>query len=174
MEREHISDEEMAMILASRATKREVNIPNGISAGIQISNGHQHTFGDGFKVTSFEDLKQYAAGKMVVLPDFADGQPFVAMLKRPSILGLAQAGKIPNELLVAANSLFNKGSSSADPDDKDMMKDLFSVMELVCKESLVSPSYSEIKDAGVQLSDEQMMAIFSYTQVGVKALENFR
>jgi hypothetical protein len=125
-------------------------------------------------VTTLEDLRSYAKGSLVTLPDFADGQPFVAMLKRPSILQLAKSGKIPNKLLVAANTLFQKGGNSVDVDDDDMLKDLYDIMEIMCENALVSPMYSAFKEAGVELSDDQMMAIFNYTQVGVKALENFR
>ena len=42
------------------------------------------------------------------------------------------------------------------------------------KASLEEPSFDDIKEAGLELTDEQMMAIFSYSQEGVKALESFR
>ena len=38
----------------------------------------------------------------------------------------------------------------------------------------MEPTLQQIKSAGLELSDDQIMAIFSYTQVGVKALESFR
>ena len=38
----------------------------------------------------------------------------------------------------------------------------------------VEPSWSELKNAGIELTDEQYMFIFNYTQEGVKALEPFR
>lgn len=126
----------------------------------------------GLEVTSFDDLKKYSEGTIVKLPDFGDGQPFVARMRRPSMLALAKTGQIPNSLLVTANEMFNSGKK--DTDDEDLMTNMFSVMEVICDAALIEPTYSQIKEAGLELSDDQILAIFNYTQVGVKALDNFR
>lgn len=123
-------------------------------------------------VTSFEDLQRYARGTIVKLPDFAEGQPFVVRMRRPSMMALVKVGKIPNSLLVTANEMFN--GKSADTDDEDVMSNMFGVMEVICETALIEPTYQQIKDAGLELSDDQIMAIFNYTQVGVQALDNFR
>lgn len=126
-------------------------------------------------VTSIEELKQYSSGTLVELPCFAEGQHFVARLKRPSLLGMVKQRKIPNTLLVRANELFvQDGTTGFDPDEENMMEQMFDVLELMAKETFVEPTYSEIKDAGIELTDEQMMFIFNYAQLGVKALESFR
>ena len=132
---------------------------------------NEQTMG-GLEVTSLEDLKKYAEGTIVKLPDFGNGQPFVARMRRPSMLALAKAGQIPNSLLVTANEMFNSGKK--DTDDEDLMTNMFSVMEVICDAALIEPTYSQIKEAGLELSDDQILAIFNYTQVGVKALDNFR
>ena len=126
----------------------------------------------GLEVTSFEELKKYSEGTIVKLPDFGNGQPFVARMRRPSMLALAKAGQIPNSLLVTANEMFNSGKK--DTDDEDLMTNMFSVMEVICEAALIEPTYSQVKEAGLELSDDQILAIFNYTQVGVKALDNFR
>ena len=123
-------------------------------------------------VTSFEDLQRYARGTIVKLPGFAEGQPFVARMRRPSMMALVKVGKIPNSLLITANEMFN--GKSADTDDENIMKDMFDIMEIICETALIEPTYQQIKDAGLELSDDQIMAIFNYTQVGVQALDNFR
>lgn len=125
------------------------------------------------QVTSLEQLKQYANGNIVRLPDFAEGQPFYAKLKRPSILGMAKQGKIPNSLLVKTNELFVQ-SGSLDTEENSMMQEIYDVIELIASETFVEPTYDEIKSTGIQLTDEQMMFIFNYSQQGVKALESFR
>ena len=125
------------------------------------------------KVTSLEQLKQYANGNIVRLPDFAEGQPFVAKLKRPSILGMAKQGKIPNSLLVKTNELFVQ-SGSLDTEENSMMQEIYDVIDLIANETFVEPTYDEIKSTGIELTDEQMMFIFNYSQQGVKALESFR
>ena len=126
------------------------------------------------KITNFSDLQEYARGQVVQLPDFAENQPFVARLSRPSMLALAKAGKIPNSLLVSANELFAEGTGSFDPTKESMMDDMFSVIDVLCDACFVEPTYQEIKDSGITLTDEQYMFIFNYSQEGVKALENFR
>lgn len=125
------------------------------------------------QVTSLEQLKQYVNGNIVRLPDFAEGQPFVAKLKRPSILGMAKQGKIPNSLLVKTNELFVQ-SGSLDTEENSMMQEIYDVIDLIADETFVEPTYKEIKSTGIELTDEQMMFIFNYSQQGVKALESFR
>lgn len=125
------------------------------------------------QVTSLEQLKQYADGNIVRLPDFAEGQPFIARLKRPSILCMAKQGKIPNSLLVKTNELFVQ-SGSLDTEENSMMQEIYDVIDLIASETFVEPTYDEIKSTGIELTDEQMMFIFNYSQQGVKALESFR
>lgn len=129
---------------------------------------------DSMKVTSIFDLQSYSRGTLVRFPDFAEGQPFVARVRRPSMLVLAKQGKIPNTLLASANELFSKGGAGVDVDNQNMLADMYDIMEVICDAALQEPTYQQIKDAGLTLSDNQIMAIFNYTQTGIKALESFR
>ena len=124
------------------------------------------------KVTSIESLKKYSAGQVVELPPFADGQPFNARLRRPSLLVLIRTGKIPNSLLQTANGLFLKGG--VDSKKADSLKDALDVLDILCESSFVEPTFQDLKDNGIQLTDDQYMFVFQYTQRGVKMLENFR
>ena len=126
------------------------------------------------KITSIETLKSYAEGEIVELPPFSLGQPFVARLKRPSMMMLMKAGKIPNKLLVTANALFNGTTDSQSEEDSKFVANLFGVLEVIAEASLLEPTMDELKKAGVQLTDEQYMFIFNYSQRGVKALDSFR
>ena len=125
-------------------------------------------------ITSVSDLQSYAAGTVVRFPDFSEGQPFVARVRRPSMLVLAKQGKIPNTLLTAAGELFSKGGGGLDPDNENMLGDMYNIMDIIATAALIQPSMEEIKSVGLELSDDQMMAIFNYTQTGIKALESFR
>lgn len=125
------------------------------------------------KVTSIEQLVKYSDGQIVELPPFAEGQRFVAKIKRPSMMGLIKSGKIPNSLLKTANSLFLKGGVPSEGDDK-VLDNLFDVLDVLCEATFVEPKYKDIKEAGINLTDEQYMFIFNYTQSGVKSLEKFR
>lgn len=124
------------------------------------------------EVTTLMDLQTYAQGTVVRLPDFAEGQPFVARLRRPSMLVLAKSGKIPNNLLVTANELFN--GKDMDTDNQNAMADVYDIVKILCESALVEPKLADIEAAGLTLADDQMMTIFNYTQIGVKALESFR
>lgn len=126
------------------------------------------------KVTSFEELKEYAKGHIVELPPFADDQPFVAMLKRPSMIDMVSSGVLPNSLLSMATSMFMKGANSVEDDDFESLKSLGEVLEYICENSFIQPTYKQIKESGVELTDDQKMFMFNYCQVGVKALESFR
>lgn len=126
------------------------------------------------KVTSIEELKEYARGQFTELPPFAEGQPFFARLRRPSMMGLVKEGKIPNELLTKANELFtNRATTAAAVSDENMLSELLDIFEVICGETFVEPKYKDIKEAGITLTDDQYMFIFNYSQQGVKALERF-
>ncbi len=125
-------------------------------------------------ITSIADLQSYANGTVVRFPDFGDGQPFVARVRRPSMLVLAKQGKIPNSLLGTAGELFAKGGAGIDSDNQNMLGDMYGIMDIIATAALVEPSMEQIKSCGLELSDDQMMAIFNYAQAGVKALESFR
>ena len=127
------------------------------------------------KVTSIEELKNYSKGEIVKLPDFAEGQHFYAKLRRPSLLAMAQRGEIPNTLLEAANNLFVSGNvNTTNKIDSETLTKMFGVIDLICEASFIEPTYKELKEAGIELTDDQMTFIFNYSQTGVKSLENFR
>lgn len=126
--------------------------------------------------TSLEQIATYKNGTVVELPPFADGQPFVARMIRPSLLGLIKSGKIPNGLLNQATSLFANGAGALNGTGKNATSasDLFEVIYTIVDAALLEPTLEGIHSVGMDLSDDQLMAIFSYTQNGIKALEQFR
>lgn len=132
------------------------------------------SMGQPAKITSFEDLQKVGRGEVVQFPDFSGGVPFVARVRRPSILALAKMGRIPNDLLVQAGQIFNDGAGGLDSSSANMLPDMYAICEIICRAALIEPTYDEITQAGVELTDEQIIAIFNYTQSGVKALESFR
>lgn len=142
--------------------------------GQQVSQVTPVNCNQAMHITTVSDLQSYAAGTIVRFPDFGDGQPFVARVRRPSMLVLAKQGKIPNSLLTAAGELFSKGGSGLDSDNENMLGDMYGIMDVIATAALIQPSMEEIKSVGLELSDDQMMAIFNYTQTGIKALESFR
>lgn len=124
------------------------------------------------KITPLSELIESSRGEVVALPSFREGCPFVARLKRPSMLMLTKSGRIPNSLISSANKLFN--GKGVDGSPGNTMQDAFEVFETLCEAAFVEPTYAELKEAGVELTDEQFMAVFNYTQAGAKALAPFR
>ena len=124
--------------------------------------------------TTIVELKSYMEGELVELPPFADGQRFVAKLRRPFLLKLIKQGQIPNSLVTMASEMFASGASAMDPANDASLRDLFDVIDVIASASFVEPTYEEIVEAGIELTDEQLLALFNYTQNGVKGLQQFR
>lgn len=144
--------------------------------GMNVTNQHHVVNCDKLmSVTTVTDLQSYAQGTIVRFPDFAEGQPFVARVRRPSMLVLAKSGKIPNSLLSTASKLFSGGGDELEMfEGTQMLADMYDVCHIICEACLIEPTVKDIEGAGMTLSDDQLMAIFNYTQVGIKALEPFR
>lgn len=129
------------------------------------------------QVISIEELTKLAQGEIVELPSFKSGEKIHVKLRRPSMLQLVKDKKIPNELLVEANKLFAQGTGGMvtkgvdDPSTLDKMMDL---IDCICEQAFVEPTYKQIKDAGIILTDSQRLAVFEYTQNGVENLKSFR
>ena len=129
------------------------------------------------QITSLEQLQAIKQSEIVELPSFEDGTPFVAELKKPNMMQLMVSGKIPNTLLSVATEMFNGRTGQVmnkATEDIKALKELVGMMELLAEASLVNPSYKDIKNANISLTEHQLMAILTYSQGGVKALENFR
>lgn len=130
--------------------------------------------GKQLKPTSVNALNSYNQGQIVELPPFAEGQPLVARMSRPSIMFLAKAGKIPNSLLSKAGELFAGSGKALASDDSNMLNEVYDIMHTIAEASLIEPTLADIEGAGLQLTDDQLTFIFNYSQNGVQTLEQFR
>ncbi|WP_438335214.1 esterase [Clostridium cochlearium] len=123
------------------------------------------------KVTSLEQLKQMAECDVIELPRFKADIPFVVKVRRVSLLNLVRKGIIPNKLLSAAEELFYGKTS-----DKGnvYMKTLTDVMFIMAENTLVEPSIKDLEELGLELTDEQIVSLFNYSQKGIEEIESFR
>ena len=121
-------------------------------------------------VTSLENLKKLSEGQEVELPGW-DEEPFICKLKRPSLLGLVEGGQIPNPLLNAAYILFNGAKTQKDVLN---LKDQKEILDIVARAAMVEPTYQQLKDIGLELTDLQLLDIYHFTQLGVRSLISFR
>lgn len=156
----------------------EQSSPSSVDSNIIQMHQHNvevHT-SEPLTPTSITQIAEYKKGVIVELPPFADGQPFVARMIRPSMLTLVKSGKIPNSLLNQATSLFANGAGALNTGGKNAtnVSELFDVIDVIVEAALLQPTLKEIRSVGMELTDDQLMAIFSYTQRGIKALEQFR
>jgi len=122
------------------------------------------------EITKIEDLKKMAEYDVIELPRFKQEIPFNAKVKRVSLLNLAKRGVIPNQLLSAAEELFYGKKASTGVD----LKQLTEVMFVMAENALVEPSIKDLEEVGLELTDEQLVALFNYTQNGLKEIEKFR
>lgn len=125
-------------------------------------------------VISFEELKKLSEGEEVEIHGFKAGERITVRLCRPSLMRMAGTGEIPNLLLAAANSLFTSGISSIAAGEGKSLPDTFKVMDCIARAGLVEPKYEDFERAGVPLTDQQLIDIFTYSQAGIKMLEPFR
>lgn len=125
------------------------------------------------KITSIADITRYAEGRVCELPGFAPDQPFVARLRRPSLLALVKNGRIPNPLLKSVTALF-QGGGQINAKDENTLADIYDLCNIFAEAALIEPSFEDIQAAGLQLTDDQLLFIFKYSQAGNEAAENFR
>lgn len=135
---------------------------------------HESNNSNNIQVTSIADIVKMAKGEIVELPGFKSNQKVYFRLVRPSMLMLAKTGQIPNSLLSRAADLFSKGSRSFNNDDGDVLAESYDVLNSIARAAMVEPTMDQLTSNGVLLTDEQLMAIFNYTQNGVNSLSQFR
>ena len=129
------------------------------------------------QITSLEQLQAIKQTEIIELPAFEDGTPLNVEVKKPNMMQLIAAGKIPNTLLSSAMEMFNGKAGEKmqrAADNVGDLKDLVGMMNVIAEASLVNPTYKQIKELGIDLTDNQLMGLLMYSQGGLKALENFR
>ncbi|UOW66858.1 esterase [Paraclostridium bifermentans] len=129
------------------------------------------------QVTSLETLKQIKKTFVIELESFEDGTPFIAEVKRPNLMNLVASGKIPNTLLSSAMKVFKSGIGGAASDateDAKALKELASLMVVIAENTLVNPSFKDLNDNEIELSEVQLVDIMKFMQNGIKGLESFR
>ena len=123
-------------------------------------------------VTSISELRALGTVQEVELPGWGAGETVTFKLGRPSLMLMVRDGRIPNRLLSTAQGLFTGSANAAGGEHG--FQDMIDVMLTIVKATLVEPTYDELGQAGITLTDEQMVAIFQYSQNGPRALERFR
>ena len=112
------------------------------------------------------------ATRVIEIDGFEPGEKIEVRIKPASILNLLAVGKLPNNLLSVVQDLFT-GSSPDEVDVKNVTDDIETVrivmemIDIVCEECLVEPTYKEIGDL---LTDNQKGQIMTAAQGKVNAV----
>lgn len=128
--------------------------------------------------TTIEELKEYANGAVVELPPFSDSQPFCVRLRRPNATEMLVNGSVPNELMHTAFVLFQlteeEEKKLSEQEQIENMERTQKMLQHIAKCAMVSPTYQDVLDAGLEMTDAQLIGIYNYVQTGVKKLAFFR
>lgn len=133
---------------------------------------------ENIKPTSFTELQNIARGELVELPPFSPTQPFYARMCKPSLMSMFYSGKVPNVLLEEVRKVFRQEHGELIPDvesiNSESTSNMMQVIDLLASAAFIEPTWDEIKQSGVQLTEAQYLFIFNYTQGDVQNLTNFR
>ena len=124
-------------------------------------------------VTPLETIRLASQGNLVDIPGFGD-ETFTVRLRKPNMLTLLKSGRIPNDLMNTATEMFSGAKNGKKSYSGKELSDICDLMLVFCEACLVEPTYKELTDAGIELTQEQMQFIFNYSQGGVKPLKPFR
>jgi hypothetical protein len=115
------------------------------------------------KVTTKEDLDKAKASALVELPAFMDGTPFVAKLRRPSFLRMAQLGQIPDDYQPVIEKLLQG-------DDSSPLEMKANVFAWYAEKALEEPTYAEVEDV---IDSFQLATIWHWGAFGPAMMEPF-
>lgn len=114
-------------------------------------------------------ISEIKTSQEVTLPGWC-GDAFICELRRPSLFALASGGAIPNPLMQTARRLFYSGISP----DSGNFEEEGRILLTIARAALVKPTFEELAEHGIELTDEQLVGIYQFTQLGAKALDRFR
>lgn len=117
-----------------------------------------------------EAAKKYGIQE-IGLPGWGVDDTFLCKVRRPTLYNMAASGLIPNPLLSVVQDMFTVNSKKLDkiPLDKQGQ-----ALIQIARYAMVEPTYEEIVEAGLNLTDVQLLVLYTYAMGGVAALEPFR
>ena len=123
------------------------------------------------EITKIADIRSLGAEDVVELSGW-DETPFVCRLRRVSLYEMIGSGCVPNPLIPVVRDLFMGMSKALEKDltDADDVKAFLTIARC----AMMEPSYQELQEAGIQLTDRQVLEIFFYATRGPRSLAAFR
>lgn len=121
-------------------------------------------------VTSIDEIKKATAPEEVVLSGWGNGTEFYCRLKRPTFYAIAAGGQVPNPLLSTMEGLFTAALKTGETDKQKEAQCLMHIARC----AMVEPSFAELENNGIALTDRQLLEIYAYALQGVSGLRSFR
>lgn len=124
-------------------------------------------------VTPFEALLAQAPiqPEELTLPGWQPDAEITVRVRRPSLYAMLAANAALNPLIPELNKLFVRHDhGSVSQPTNAYAKALIAI----AKECLTEPTYAQLEEAGVQLTDEQLLQLSLYATEGMEWLCSFR
>lgn len=121
--------------------------------------------------TSIEEMARQGGVREITLSGWDGENDITVKARRPSLYAMAAAGHIPNPLLPAADSLFMANGAAI---QKSRFDDMAKMLDIIARETLVKPTFEELEQAGLTLTDTQYLEIYRFVIGGAASLERFR
>lgn len=136
---------------------------------------------DSKKPISIEEIRQRAAGTIIDIPDWDNPSNTIAIrVKRIDLTTkILESDILPNELRVAADSVFNGSDEEIEDSIKQSMiqegkfDKFISMLDAMCEEAMLEPKFKEVQEA-YPLILTQKIAIFNWLMGGIQKLKSFR
>lgn len=123
-------------------------------------------------ITSIQQICAQAAPEEVTLSGFKHDQEITVALHTPSLYALLAENALPNPLLPVVKKLFQEGPQAQNVAEPDA--GFANALRTIARETLVQPSFAELEESGVQLTDRQLLEICVYATRGPAGLAIFR
>jgi len=121
------------------------------------------------QVTDMKTIEEKVHGKVITIPGW-DEESINIRVRRPSLMGLVRAGKIPNELLSTAQMAVEGTEETFEPGTEEF-EQMCDLLYLVAEQAVVEPDPEKIVP---HLTDTQLIFVHHYVMQGVRGLANFR
>ena len=122
-------------------------------------------------ITNIEDIKK-SLDLEVELSGWTEDEPFRCVLRRPSMHQMVAGGTVPNPLIPTVERLFTATvPKEMTPDEQKRESE---ALIAIARATLREPSVAQLEEAGIQLTDNQIMEIYAFAITGAKGLDSFR
>lgn len=125
-------------------------------------------------VTPLETLLEMAPTQPeeLALSGWRPGTEISVRVKKPNFYTLLANNAIPNPLLPEMQKLFVRRQVAEE--HAKGTQDFAKALIHIAKACLVEPSYAQLEEAGVELTDDQLLEICMYATLGPELLRTFR